>query len=172
MKRTQPFTVLVNLILSPIGEPKKEAKKKKAAPPKRFLTAYIAYSASQYQIHRLDLFRYASTGDDHKPWLFASYTPGALAKQMFGGLGGGCFGIAVVAKKSDPVDAPIVPQQGMYVKAWANQAPLARKRGGVLPDIDLLKPLRELCRRWLPLEWQVRWKAASRSFPLPVRRRF
>ena len=130
------------------------------------------YTANGFDLPRLDLFRYASTVEDGSPTLFGAYQPGALAKQMFGGLGGGCYAIAVVAEKNRPTDGPVIPQQGMYARAWADKTPPGLEEPVTPPRSDPFKVFRKAVIRQFPAEWRLRRKSVRRRFPLPVRRRF
>jgi len=136
------------------------------------------YSANGLEMPRFDLFRYNALADTESPWIFGTYTPGALGKRSFGGLGGGCFGIALVAEKPTETDGGRIPQQGMYAEAWAAKAPPGVAAGPVRRadrDRTLALAWKRLLRRLgrcVPVEWRIRLRAARRGFPLPVRRRF
>ncbi|MEM7743918.1 MAG: hypothetical protein AAF409_09420 [Pseudomonadota bacterium] len=129
------------------------------------------YSANRLELPRFDLFRYEGTADDGSPWDFGAYSPGSLNKKSFGGLGGGCFGIALVAEKVTETDGRIVPQQSTYAAAWtAKTSPGLQKMAPARPG--LLKRIGAALRKLLPVEGRIRWKSVSRRFPLEVRRRF
>lgn len=131
------------------------------------------YTANGYDLPRFDLFRYRFSVDQHARWVFAEYRPNSLSKQMFGGLGGGCFGISLVAEKTHRVGVQVIPQQGMYATAWANSAPPGL--GSTVKPSPLRRHWKSLVgafQNLFPEEWRVRWRAASRRFPLPVRQRF
>ena len=131
------------------------------------------YTANGLELPRFDVFRYRSPTDRHSPWVFAAYRPGALNKQMFGGLGGGCFGIALVAEKMAETGIPVIPQQSFYVTAWSGAAPASDAPPA--PRVSRARAAwiaaRSAIARCFPDEWRVRLRAAIRPFPLPVRRR-
>ena len=132
------------------------------------------YTANGLDLPRFDLLRYRTTFGEGGRWVVGTYTPGSLGKQMFGGLGGGCFAIALVAEKAEGSDGSVIPQQGMYAAAWASKAPPGLGAKSTQPNSLRIawKKLRAKIAGLLPGELMVRWKAARRKFPLKIRRRF
>ena len=132
------------------------------------------YTANGVQLPRFDIFRYRQPSDKKALWDFATYRPGSLDKKMFGGLGGGCFGLAIVAEKSAEIGEPVVPQQGLYSQAWAESASpgLSSNPAETKPLRQHLIDIRERIYGYFPVEWRIRWKAATRRFPLKIRKRF
>lgn len=132
------------------------------------------YLANGLELPRFDLFRYRSSADDGSLWDFGTYTYGALNKKMFGGLGGGCFGLGVVAEKNVEADGRVIPQQSLYTRAWdakASPGLQAGTRAGRTGPGPLKRAMRRM-RAWVPLNWRLGWKSLRQRFPLPVRRRF
>ena len=131
------------------------------------------YSANGLELPRFDIVRYRQPADKKALWDFATYRPNALAKQMFGGLGGGCFALALVAEKIGPVADPVVPQQGMYAQAWADKSPpgIGAATARTTTTRQQVVAMRERIYGFLPVEWRIRWRSATRRFPLKIRRR-
>ena len=132
------------------------------------------YKSNGLELPRFDLFRYRSSVDDGSPWVFGTYTYGVLNRKSFGGLGGGCFGIAVVAEKTAETDGRVVPQQSMYTAAWDSKSSpgLPVRAAKAKPGPGPFRKFTRVLRGWIPLNWRLGWKSARRKFPLPVRRRF
>lgn len=132
------------------------------------------YTANGVELPRFDLFRYRSPAARDALWDFAQYRPNTLRKMMFGGLGGGCFGLAIVAEKTGPIEQPVIPQQGMYADAWSNKiSPGVDNAAPGMVGLEFwLKTMGERANSLFPEEWRIRCRAATRKFPLPIRRRF
>lgn len=136
------------------------------------------YTANGFELPTFDLVRYRASGDDGSLWDYGAYEPGALDKRSFGGLGGGCFALALVAEKVSPSQGTAIPQQGMYRQAWADEAPPGIATAGAGPERPgrhlrtAIKRLKRAVAGQIPVDWRIRWKAARRRFPLRIRKRY
>lgn len=132
------------------------------------------YAANGMAVPRFDLVRYRFSATEPISWDVATYRAGALNKFMFGGLGGGCFGVALVAEKTDAI-GDILPQQGLYAQAWSDQTTPGLDHDIAAKAGHMRNPWKMLLA-WLgsmmPVDWRLRWRAARRPFPLKIRRRF
>lgn len=84
------------------------------------------YSANGFEINKCQFFRYTKFHDTD-PWIFGDYVPGCLDDVSFGGLGGGLYGVAVIAAKTEQSTGDHIPQQGAYVATWQKQARQRKK---------------------------------------------
>lgn len=135
------------------------------------------YSANEQEILSCELFRYAMPEHDTAPWTFGKYTPGSLGKASMGGLGGGCFGVAALVKRTRAIDKITVPQQGMYVSMWSSSKGTAppKQRTGLRKFArsvrDGGRSIRKSLGFGLPIGLRLRFRAFKQSFPLKVHRK-
>jgi hypothetical protein len=99
---------------------------------------YDYYSTNGFKILKSYLFEY---DQDHagKKWNIYQYKPGDIDHLSFGGWKNGkLLGIFFVAQKVENSTCENIPQQGSYVKAWANHNILERSSELVTDDSEKL----------------------------------
>jgi SAM-dependent methyltransferase len=111
---------------------------------------YDWYTANRFDIVQSYVYEYSM--DYNKPWTFYEYRPGSIDAFSFVGLGAAKrLGIWFVARKTAQSTCDVIPQQGMYLRAWqpAAQTPV-RPRSRLRQFITRQKVIRSLLVRLYP----------------------
>lgn len=101
---------------------------------------YDYYEANHYGILRSWLIKYSY--EMSKKWKVYNYQPGNLDDVSYGGFENEMLAIWFVAEKNASSTCEIIPQQGLYRRAWST--PIKNTQGSEVKKSSFIKAVREI----------------------------